>query len=127
HITSIDMHSSEVTENQLKQKISVKHAHLLHLETNSHWIEMTSSHTLYFKDYGFTTLLNILKEKKLKNLKDLENTLEVMIWNEKTNEKVFETITSIDVCEGDFTTYSLLGIDQAETYIINGFVSRSER
>lgn len=126
-LNTIDTVSNQIGENPITQMIEIKHNKLILLQTNFHSIEMTSYHPLYFKGYGFNNLLNIMKSKKLINLKELENELEVLVWDEKCQETTYEKITNIKVIEGEFKTFSILGIDKANTYIINGFVSTTNR
>ena len=126
-LNTLDIVSNQIGANTINQKIEIKHNKLIHIKTKSHWLEMTSYHPLYVKGYGFSSLLKIMNLKKLMNLKELENELEVLVWDEDCQETTYEKITNINVIEGDFNTFSVLGIDQANTYIINGFISTTSK
>jgi hypothetical protein len=125
-IKTIEPQSNLVVERPIIEKIEIQHNKLILLQTNSHSIEMTSYHPLYFKGIGLSSLLEIMKAKELSNLLELVNEVEVLVWNEECQETTYEKITSIEVIEGDFRTYSILDIEHASTYIANGFVTTTQ-
>ena len=125
-INTIDLHSNLIVERPIKEKIEIQHNKLILLQTKSHSIEMTSYHPLYFQGFGLSSLLEIMKSKDLMSLLELVNNVEVLVWDEECQETTYETITGIQVIEGDFRTYSILDIEHASTYIANGFVTTTK-
>jgi len=120
-LLNVDVETSKTSIARVKLITSQKHLSLYKLSTATKTIEITVDHPLNFKNYGFSSLNKILQNQ---DTASIINKLEVMTWNDKLQKVEFEKITHLNKIEGDFNTYSILKLDQGNTYIANGFVTR---
>ena len=122
-ILTLDIDSQKITEYKISNVIQMKHSKMIRVTTENHSIEITPYHPLYIKDQGFTSLLKLKKEKNLDCYEKLTGNLWVLVWSENNKCVKYEEIVNVELLFGEFTSYSILNIEQANTYIMNGFVS----
>lgn len=122
-IMTIDLKTAETKPEVLTKKIEIIHEQLIQLKTPGHEIEISAYHPLFFKDYGLSNLLDLARLNNLKSIKELENHLEILVWNDKLKMLCYEPIIFLNSIHGEFKTQSILAINNATTYVINGFVS----
>ena len=99
---------------------------MIRVTTQNHSIEITPYHPLSIQDRGFTSLLKLKKDQNLDSYDKLMENLWVLVCNENDNCLKYEKIDNIEVLFGDFTTFSILSIKQANNYIMNGFISTTD-
>jgi hypothetical protein len=122
-ILTIDIDSQKIIECEISNVIQMKHSKMIRIKTENHSIEITPYHPLYFKDQGFTSLLKLKKEQNLVSYEKLIGNLWVLVWSENDKCLKYEKIDDLELLFGDFTTFSILSIEQANNYIMNGFIS----
>jgi hypothetical protein len=124
YVTTVDIQTETTSEHSISNVIEMKHSKLIRVTTLHDTIEITPYHPLFIKDCGFTSLLKLKKEQHLNSYEQLLDNLWVLMWNENEKKLKFEKIDNLELLFGEFTTYSILDIEQANTYIMNGFVSK---
>ncbi len=122
-ITTLDIDSETISESKVSNVFEMKHTKMIRVITQNHSIEITPYHPLYIKDHGFISLLSLKKSRKLDSYDNLTSNLWVLVWNEKERSLNYEKIDKIELLFGEFFTYSILKIEKANTYIVNGFIS----
>jgi intein/homing endonuclease len=125
-ILTIDIDSQKIIECEISNVIQMKHSKMIRIKTENHSIEITPYHPLYFKDHGFTSLLKLKKEQNLVSYENLIGNLWVLVWSENDKCLKYEKIDNLELLFGDFTTFSILSIEQANNYIMNGFISTTD-
>ena len=122
-ILTLDPDSLKITEHEISKVIQMKHSKMIRVSTQNHSIEITPYHPLYIKDKGFTSILKLKKEQNIDRYEKLTKDLWVLVLSENDKTLKFEKIETIELLFGEFNTYSILDIKEANTYIMNGFVS----
>jgi hypothetical protein len=122
-ISTVDIETHKLSDHEILNCAEMKHSKLICLSTQNHSIEITPYHPLYIKNYGFTSLLKLKKEQNIESYEKLAQNLSVLVWSQTENRLIFEKIVRVELLLGEFKTFSILNIDQAKTYIMNGFVS----
>lgn len=125
-ILTLDIDSQKFIECEISNVIQMKHSKMIRVTTQNHSIEITPYHPLYIQDQGFTSLLKLKKDQNLDSYDKLMGNLWVLVWNENDKCLKYEKIDNIEVLFGDFTTFSILSIKQANNYIMNGFISTTD-
>ena len=125
-ILTLDIDSQKFIECEISNVIQMKHSKMIRVTTQNHSIEITPYHPLYIQDQGFTSLLKLKKDQNLDSYDKLMENLWVLVWNENDKCLKYEKIDNIEVLFGDFTTFSILSIKQANNYIMNGFISTTD-
>jgi intein/homing endonuclease len=125
-ILTLDIDSQKIIECEISNVIQMKHSKMIRVTTQNHSIEITPYHPLYIQDQGFTSLLKLKKDQNLDSYEKLTENLWVLVWNENDKCLKYEKIDNIELLFGDFTTFSILSIKQANNYIMNGFVSTTD-
>ncbi len=124
-IQSINLTNGK-TKNVIVNKLAKQiHLSLLTIKTKNQSIQLTPSHPLYIKNYGFISLARLLNKLNKENYKELTNNIEVLIWNEITKKTEYEPLLFIEKIEGNFETYSILKLNEGKTYIANGFITQT--
>lgn len=54
----------------------------------------------------------------LKNIK-------LLVWDSTLNKEMYELLESISLERGNFETYTILNLSEGETYIANGFITKT--
>jgi hypothetical protein len=98
---------------------------VIKISTDSQQIEVTPNHPLYLKGYGFVSIERYMQSKGLINYHDLVNTIEVLTLDIETGEQIYKKISRIEERRGVFETYSILKLSEGETYVANGFVTKT--
>lgn len=124
-IKTYDLASEMSFDSKVTSSTNQTHVTLLKVTTANHQIEITPDHPLFIKDHSFISLQDLLKSSGLTNITQLAGSTEVMTWNETTNKADFEVITNIEVIQGKFSTYTLLGLETGDTYFANGFLTKT--
>ncbi|HPH46302.1 MAG TPA: Hint domain-containing protein, partial [Chryseolinea sp.] len=124
-IYGVDLISGTVTKSEILKVTKQIHLTVIKISTDSQRIEVTPNHPLYLKAYGFISIERYMQSKGLTNYQDLVNTTEVLTLHPETGEQVYKKISSIEEMHGVFETYSILKLSKGETYVANGFVTRT--
>jgi len=61
----------------------------------------------------------------MENYEELINDIEILTWNSKTKKLEFEKLSNIQLVHGHFETYAILELKKGNTYIANGFVTKT--
>jgi hypothetical protein len=101
-----------------------EHNRLLRLKAGDNEIELTNTHPLNFKGYGFISPVKLLHEMGENDYKALENRVEVMVYNKETEKMEYTVVSSIEELVGEFDTYTIGELSEGDTYIANGFVTK---
>lgn len=125
NISNVDINSGETSNTEIVKTAKVSHLSLLKISTSSKQIEVTPDHPLYIKDIGFISISKTLQIKGLKNYEELINKIEILTWNNTTKKLEFEKLSDIQLIHGYFETYAILKLKKGNTYIANGFVTKT--
>ena len=123
-IVSYNLNTNQIFESNIQKFSKQKHLSLIQIKTNSKSIQITPFHPLYVKEYGFISPIELLYKNKFSKFEDLEGKVEFLVID-KDNKKIYEKLLKIQELKGIFETYSILKIENSETYIINGFLSKT--
>ncbi len=123
-ILNVDINSGETTETEILKTTKQTHLSLFKITTDTKQIEITPNHPLYIKDYGFISLGKVLNNMGLCDFSELINKIEILTWNEHTNQLEFQKLEGIELIRGNFDTYTILELSKGDTYIANGFVTK---
>jgi hypothetical protein len=121
-ILAVDIASNTTNLTKVKLVATEKHLTLYRLSTPTKNIELTADHPLNFKNYGFTSIGRLLKNG---DTTGIINTIEVMTWNDTLKKTEYEKVIHLSKVEGVFDTYSILKIEKGDTYIANGFITKT--
>lgn len=124
-ISGVDIHSGAVIKSAILKIAKQKHLSLFKISCGSRQIEVTANHPLYIKEHGFISIEKYMHVKGLTNYEGLVNTVEVLTRNDETGKLEYEKVKSIKVMHGEFETYSILKLSKGDTYVANGFVTRT--
>jgi hypothetical protein len=122
-ITCIDRETNEVSLKAVLKVSKQQHHKLLRVTCGDHTIELTPYHPLVSKKYGVTSLYHLRKNGVYAAYEHMLNDLELEIWNQNTGACEFQKVSSIELLTGTFETYSIQEIQDATTFIVNGFIS----
>lgn len=124
-ITTYDQTTGAIGEAEVVKSTKQIHVKMLRVSTGTKTIEITEDHPLYFKDHGYASLSRLKTILETDNYDSLLKTVKVMTWNESTKQSEYEPIVSVEILEGKFTTYSIMKLAGASTYIANGFITKT--
>ena len=124
-ISTIDIESQKIIESEINQVFKQNHHELLEIITPLNKIKATKDHPFYIKDYGFISLRELLKKNKLKDYSCLNNQYEILVWDSLKKQTDYKPISEINLIKGNFTTYTILDINNGFNYIVNGFITRT--
>lgn len=124
-IHSIDIETGELSSVEVLKLHSQRHLSLLKIQCRNKVIEITHNHPLYIKDFGFSSINKYMEVKAIKHYEDLIGVVEIATWDELKSQITFEKISSFEIITGDFETFALGKLSKGDTYITNGFVSRT--
>ena len=121
-ILVIDIEKNLTSNTKVQVTTTQKHLSLFKLTTATKKIEVTFDHPLYFKSYGFSSISRLLKHIDLNSIID---TIEIMTWNDSLKKTEYEKITNLEKITGVFNTYTILKLEKGNTYIANGFITKT--
>lgn len=110
---------------RIEKKASQVHDFLIKVSTQTKSITLTPGHPLYVKDYGFISLKELKFKLGLKDYEELAVKLELLTHDSKTGKTVYETLQSVKPKEGRFETFTIQKLKDGESYIANGFVTKT--
>ncbi|MFZ9943856.1 MAG: Hint domain-containing protein [Bacteroidia bacterium] len=120
-----DEQSDAVESGFVKHQVEIRHVTLFELKTKRHSIVLTSDHPLFVKGHGFASLSKMAKIYGVSDLCDLTGRLQLKVWDQSKKGTAFEQLVSIRRIDQPQTTYSILQLDKGNSYIANGFVTRT--
>ena len=124
-ISTIDLKNQKTSYVKVNQLFQQNHQVLLEIITPENNIKATKDHPFYIRGYGFISLRELLKKKKLKDFSSLNNKFEILVWDSLKQQTKYSIISEINTIKGDFTTYTILDISDGSNYIANGFITRT--
>ena len=124
-VYAIDLERQKLIPAKITGKAEQKHLSLLSLKSASAHLDITLSHPVYIKNEGFLSIKEYMRKHKLDDFKQLENNLELLAWSETEQSLVYQKINAVELLEGNFTTYSITGLDKGSSYLANGFVTKT--
>ena len=124
-LSSFNIESSKLQITNTKRLYEQKHINLLEITAGKYEIKITPNHSLFVKDVGFVSLQTLKLNRAYKNLHQLENVVELLVYDAECKEFVYKKIDKINKHEGLFSTYTLKPGNN-ESFIVNGFVTRFE-
>ena len=80
---------------------------LLEIITPENNIKATKDHPFLYKGYGFISLRELLRKKKLKDFSSLNNKFEILVWDSSKQQTKYSIISEINTIKGNFTTYTI--------------------
>ena len=101
-----------------------EHNHVLHLKAGDNEIELTNTHPLNFKGYGFISPVKLMHDMGENDYTALENRVEVLVYNQQTEKMEYTVVLSVEELVGEFDTYTIGELSEGDTYIANGFVTK---
>lgn len=124
-VISIDPETGKKFETQVQKTASQTHSFLIGISTQTKSITLTPGHLLYVKGYGFISLKELKFKLGLKDYEELAGKLELLIYDSETGKTVYETLQSVEPKEGRFETFTIQKLKDGESYIANGFVTKT--
>ena len=124
-VTTIDLETGSVTETSTKLVTQQHHLSLITVRCGDYEVQLTPDHPLYVKGVGFTSLPSYARTLGLASYQELTGTAEIMVWDEESQETQFKTIDAITLNKGYIDTYTILGLKEGNTYIANGFITKT--
>ena len=124
-VTTIDLETGSVTETSTKLVTQQHHLSLITVRCGDYEVQLTPDHPLYVKGVGFTSLPSYARTLGLASYQELTGIAEIMVWDEEGQETQFKTIDAITLNKGYFDTYTILGLKEGNTYIANGFITKT--
>jgi hypothetical protein len=124
-ISGIDLVSGAVTNSEIVKVAKQTHLTVIRISTGAQQIEITPNHPLYLKGYGFISIERYMQSKGITSYQDLVNTIDVLTLHPDTGKQQYKTISRVEELHGVFETYSILKLSRGETYVANGFVTRT--
>ena len=124
-VTTIDLETGSVAETSTKLVTQQHHLGLITVRCGDYEVQLTPDHPLYVKGVGFTSLPSYARTLGLASYQELTGTAEIMVWDEEGQETQFKTIDAITLNQGYFDTYTILGLKEGNTYIANGFITKT--
>jgi hypothetical protein len=124
-IYSVNMETSELSNTKVLKVSKQRHLSMLKINCGSKELELTSNHPIYIKDFGFSSINKYIQSKNITKYADLVNNIELGIWDESKGIIYFEKLTKIELIEGVFETYTIAKLKSGNTFIANGFISRT--
>ncbi len=124
-IMTINLKTGATQFVQIEKSTIQKHLDLLEISTQTKTVKLTYDHPIFIKGIGFTSIGKYLSDHQLKDVYALAGKVDVLTWNAYTRKTEFEKIYRIVQHEGLVNTYSILKLSTGETYVANGFVSKT--
>lgn len=122
-ISCLDLNTDKIKVSKVIQSANQIHHRLLKISTDDHTVELTPSHPLYIKEYGFTSLYSLKRDYNFVSYHEMLGEIEVLVWNNEKQKSEYQKLTQIEKLEGEFETHTILKLERGETYIANGFVT----
>jgi len=124
-IYSINLETGELSNTKVLRVSKQRHLSMLKIICETKELELTSNHPLFIKDLGFCSIAKYMELNKITNYEDLINTIEFGVWNELTGVLNYEKLKNIELINGIFETYTIGKLTDGNTFISNGFISRT--
>ena len=124
-IYSINLETGELSNTKVLRVSKQRHLSMLKIICETKKLELTSNHPLLIKDFGFCSIGKYMELNKITNYEDLINNIEFGVWNELTGALNYEKLKKIEVINGVFETYTIGKLTDGNTFISNGFISRT--
>lgn len=124
-IKTVNLETSELSSTEVLKVLKQRHLSLLKINCESKEIKLTSNHPLYIKDFGFSSMDRYMEVKNISAYEELINSIELGIWDDNTHKVNYEKIKNIELITGDFETITIGKLTQGNTFITNGFISRT--
>lgn len=124
-IYSINIETGELYDSRVLSVSKQRHLSMLQIVCETKAIELTSNHPLYIKNIGFCSIAKYMDVNNISEYDDLVDNVEFGVWNEKTKAISYEKLKKIKLISGDFDTYTIGRLTHGNTFISNGFISRT--
>jgi len=124
-IYSINLETGQLSNTKVLRVSKQRHLSMLKVICESKELELTSNHPLYIKNLGFCSIAKYMELNKITNYEDLIDNIEFGVWNEVTGVLDYEKLKKIELISGVFETYTIGKLTHGNTYISNGFISRT--
>jgi hypothetical protein len=124
-VLTFDLDNQCVEPSKVLRTSSQLHATLYRIKTISREILVTVDHPLFVKDEGFISLSRYKRENGCIDFEELIGNMSFLIWDESLQILVYEPLTDIEKLNGAFETYTLRSLSRGNTYITNGFISKT--
>jgi hypothetical protein len=124
-VNSVNLETGMLSNTEVLKVFKQKHLSMLKIKCESKELELTSNHPLYIKDFGFLPINKYMELNKITNYEDLIDNIEFGVWDESKKVLYFEKLKEIKLITGVFETYTIGKLDNGNTFILNGFISRT--
>lgn len=124
-ISTLNIETGELLNTEVLSVMKQRHLSLLKINCGIKEIELTSNHPLFIKDFGFSSISRYMEIKNITNYEKLIDSLELGVWDEFKCEIIFEKVKKIELRTGVFETITIGKLTYGDTFITNGFISRT--
>ncbi|MFN6039206.1 MAG: NADase-type glycan-binding domain-containing protein [Bacteroidota bacterium] len=124
-ITAVDPNSGEFKKTEIIKTTNQNHVRLIELSTESKTICLTLDHPLYIKGFGFSSVNNFMRINGIIDCDDLVNNIEFLVVDESGNNLIYEKLKKVSIKEGLFKTFSIMKLKEGNSFIANGFVTKT--
>jgi len=122
-IQSVNLDNGKTHEAEVKKLVAVNHVDLVEIVAGGNTILCTKDHPFFFESYGKSSLARLLSITGKASLDELIPVLKILVWDSKVGKAVFVPVDKAKSVEGKYQTFSILELNNGDTYIANGFVS----
>ncbi len=124
-VYSINVETGELSNTEVSKIFKQRHLSMLQISCETKELELTSHHPLYIKDFGFSSINNYMKVNKIDRYEDLIDKVEFGVWDESKGGLYYEKLKKIKLVNGVFDTYAIGGLTHGNTFIANGFITKT--
>lgn len=124
-ILSLDLQTGETLETEVLKTAMVFHGLMLNISTTSHTATLTPEHPLFVRNHGFISLKTLKELLQIQDYSLLANQAEILIWDDSIKTSRFEKLKTVHVQHGKVKTFSIQKLKTGETYIANGFITKT--
>lgn len=124
-VTTLNIETGEVNTAKALKTTVQKHVALIQISTASFTLEMTKDHPVYVEEFGFISMRRLLATKEFTNYEELIGKVSFLVWDEETQQAVYEVLTAVELKSGLVETYSIRNLSEGDTFIANGFVTKT--
>jgi hypothetical protein len=124
-IKTVNLKTGELSNSEVLKVSKQRHLSMLKIHCETKELELTSNHPLFIKDYGFSSINKYMESKNINDYNDLIDKIEFGVWDESKGGLYFEKLKEIKLINGVFETYSIGKITHGNSYITNGFITRT--
>lgn len=128
--TEVATYHIETTERRtanIESKVSAIHVGLIEITAGGQTIVCTKDHPFYFDGFPKTSLLQLVQNGEIESIEDAVDQVQVLVWDREKHQALYVPISGVKSVDAKLTTYTIMDLNEGETFIANGFVTAAYR